>query len=98
MKHTRTTISEGVTCVRNAATGETIHPSFCRSQFATNEALYKAKAEYFELYSMTLDKSFTDEEAKLPGVMKNMHLIKEMAAKIKAEIEGNNDETICVVI
>jgi len=92
MKHTRTTIPEGVTRVRNAATGETIHPSFCRSQFSTNEALYKAKAEYFELYSMTLYKSFTDANAKLPIYAHNMSLIKEMAAKIKAEIEVNNDE------
>ena len=59
-KHTRTTIPEGVTRVRNAATGEI--------------------------------KSFTDANAKLPIYAHNMSLIKEMAAKIKAEIEVNNDE------
>lgn len=80
-KHTRTKIPEGVTRVINAATGETVHRSFSRSQFATNEALYKAKAEYYQLYSLTLEanesllevevllkaKRISDLEAQLHG-------------------------------
>lgn len=72
MKETRTKIPEGTTRVINAATGEVKHPKFCRCSFQSNELLYKAKAEYYELYALTLEKELDEFKAKLHGTRQHV--------------------------
>lgn len=81
-KETRIKIPEGVTRVINAATGEVKwqkHPDFTRSQFQSNELLYKAKAEYYELYTLTLEKAATEIKAEL---LLTKHALANATAKL----------------